>query len=589
MTPYQKLWNGMNFRSKMIISYFVIALIPLLLFSVVIGSVLVSDARQTAYLHTSQVVNQVSESLDVYIASVEKLIDYVIVAQSHTENQAEPQNATEAMLEDLLRASSEIAGIMIAYDDDSCVGSGMSRTSRDLFADEQWYHLAKQRSGSLGIISTAVGRNVVTNVNYSADTIFSLVKSFPATPQHKGGVVLFDIRHDSIEQLISRVSIGEDGFLYVVDEGDAIVYAPLNPIVLRIDDQSITEQANTDTTVEIQGMLYSVSNVQSSYTGWRCIGVLPNTEFSNSSKRIVSVLICTILSSILLVTFVALRTASSVIKPISELRGLMSVVEKGDFSVRYQGDCNDEIGMLGNNFNHMLEKIDELIQQLYIEKQSKLEAQLKNLQEQIKPHFLYNTLDTISWMARDHEAMDVVEVVDALTNMFRIGLSKGKDEISLREEKTHVANYLYIQKIRYQDKLRYEIDIPECYDTLIVPKLILQPLVENAIYHGIKLKRGGGVIRIVGRQTGSIFELCVCDNGAGIAPTRLQLLQEQLQTPGNVQNKVGFGLFYVAERIKLCYGAEYGVNIDSVEGVETTVTIHLPLKTPHGGELRCMK
>ena len=189
MTPYQKLWNGMNFRSKMIISYFVIALIPLLLFSVVIGSVLVSDARQTAYLHTSQVVNQVSESLDVYIANVEKLIDYVIVAQSHTENQAEPQNATEAMLEDLLRASSEIAGIMIAYDDDSCVGSGMSRTSRDLFADEQWYHLAKQRSGSLGIISTAVGRNVVTNVNYSADTIFSLVKSFPATPQHKGGVV----------------------------------------------------------------------------------------------------------------------------------------------------------------------------------------------------------------------------------------------------------------------------------------------------------------------------------------------------------------------------------------------------------------
>ena len=579
MAGHCGLWRRMKFQDKMILSYFVIALIPLLLCSVVIGSVLVSDTKKTAYLHTSQVVNQVSESLDVYIGSVEKLIDYVILTQDSLAPET-PAGAemTQNLLTDLMDSSAEIAGITIAYADDSCIGSGMRRTSRDLFAGEKWYRIAEDQNGALGVISTAVGRNIVTNINYSADTIFSLVKSFPATQQHEAGVVLFDIRHDVIEQLSSRISIGEEGFFFVVDQKGDIVYTPANPIVLRIDKQSSTAKSGTVDTLEIDGQEYSISNVRSSYTGWRCVGVLPNTEFSSSTQRVTLVLALTILTSILLVTFGALWTASSVTKPISELRGLMSAVEKGDFSVRYQGNSEDEIGKLGKNFNHMLEKIDELIQQLYIEKQSKLEAQLKNLQEQIKPHFLYNTLDTISWMARDHDAMDVVDLVDALTNMFRIGLSKGKDYITLREEKTHVTNYLYIQKIRYQDKLRYEIDIPEDYDSLIVPKLILQPLVENAIYHGIKLKRGGGTIRIVGRPVENAFELCVCDDGAGVDSERLALLREQLASPGDVQNKVGFGLFYIAERIMLCYGSEYGVTIDSIKNVETSVTIRLPLQ-----------
>ncbi len=163
--------------------------------------------------------------------------------------------------------------------------------------------------------------------------------------------------------------------------------------------------------------------------------------------------------------------------------------------------------MLGTSFNHMVEKIDDLIKELYVEKQIRLEMQLKSLQEQIKPHFLYNTLDTISWLARAHDAMDVVQLIDALTNMFRVGLSSGQDHIPLKEEKRHVVNYLYIQKVRYGERLRYEIAIPEEYEEAIVPKLILQPLVENAIYHGVKRKRSGGTIQVGARAEGEMLYL----------------------------------------------------------------------------------
>ena len=161
------------------------------------------------------------------------------------------------------------------------------------------------------------------------------------------------------------------------------------------------------------------------------------------------------------------------------------------------------------------------IKELYVEKQIRLEMQLKSLQEQIKPHFLYNTLDTISWLARAHDAMDVVQLIDALTNMFRVGLSSGQDHIPLKEEKRHVVNYLYIQKVRYGERLRYEIAIPEGYEEAVVPKLILQPLVENAIYHGVKRKRSGGTIYVSARAEGQTLYLTVRDDGAGIPAGRL--------------------------------------------------------------------
>lgn len=579
MKRIEEKFGNLKFRDKLTFSTLMAALIPLLLFSMVVGMIVIQEVNRKSRQLTLQMVTQTSESLDVYIGTIEKLMD-VVISEGDRIPADDPEQA--ARIQDLttsiLQAYPEIAGITIAYPDDSYFGNGMTRISRDLFADEYWYRYAAEQNGRLGIIGSVVGRNVVNNLNESSDSVFSLVKSFSAEGAGNGqGVVLFDIRHNIIENSIERVSIGEEGLLYVVDDND-VVYTPASDVVYRIDKECYQKEGADGGEIRINGEDYFVVNCYSSYSGWRTIGVVPEREFYAGMHSIYQIFAVCVLICILLVTFASLTVSATVTGPVLRLCSFMEKVEAGDFSVRFNTKYKDEIGTLGTSFNHMIEKINELINELYVEKQNRLEAQLKSLQEQIKPHFLYNTLDTISWLARAHDAMDVVQLIDALTNMFRVGLSSGHDYITLREEKRHVVNYLYIQKVRYGERLKYEIGIPEEYDDIIVPKLILQPLVENAIYHGIKMKRGGGTISVTARSDGQKLYLTVRDDGVGIPADRLLDIQSWLDAPEKRGEDVGFGLAYMEERIELSYGAGHGITIDSQEGEFTEIVVCLPFQ-----------
>lgn len=187
----------------------------------------------------------------------------------------------------------------------------------------------------------------------------------------------------------------------------------------------------------------------------------------------------------------------------------MRKVQNGDLNVRFDNQYHDEIGQVGNGFNNMLEEIRNLIELVYKEQQGKRESEIKILQAQIKPHFLYNTLDAIQWMAHERGATDLVEMIDALTHFFRIGLSKGKETLTVSDEIAHVRSYLIIQKIRYEEKLEYEIECEDGLDHLLVLKLTLQPLVENAIYHGIKARRGVGKVSVKSKLYGDALLQCL--------------------------------------------------------------------------------
>jgi two-component system sensor histidine kinase YesM len=266
----------------------------------------------------------------------------------------------------------------------------------------------------------------------------------------------------------------------------------------------------------------------------------------------------------------------------------MRRAEAGDFDIQFKSGNQDEIGQLGRSFNNMIIEIRKLIDQVYEEQKKKREAELKILQAQIKPHFLYNTLDTIQWMAKERKADDVAVMIIALTNLFRIGLSKGKETISVSEEIEHIKSYLFIQKARYENKLKYEIVVdPEVMQEIVI-KLTLQPLVENAIYHGIKERRGEGNIKIEVRKIDDKLCLCVMDNGAGIPADKLIKLQSVLS--GTNVNKAeedlpGFGLFNVHERIRLAYGERYGVQIYSVLGEGTKVEVWYPIRKGEGNHV----
>lgn len=272
----------------------------------------------------------------------------------------------------------------------------------------------------------------------------------------------------------------------------------------------------------------------------------------------------------------SITISNSVSKPITNLCQTTDQVSKGDFSIRADISSGDEVATLAGSFNSMIEKIGELVEDIKIEQLNLRATELKLLQAQINPHFLYNTLDTIIWLAEDKQTAQVVSMVSSLSDFFRTTLSDGRDYITLREEEAHIRSYLEIQQFRYRDILDYEIHIPEELYQYKVLKLTLQPLVENALYHGIKNKRGMGHIYVDAKVENHILTLAVEDNGIGMEKEALYALRKRVKKETVADKKGGFGLSNVDERIRLNYGAGYGLFFESIYGEGTTVTAVFP-------------
>lgn len=277
--------------------------------------------------------------------------------------------------------------------------------------------------------------------------------------------------------------------------------------------------------------------------------------------------------------------SASIYLPIKKLQDLTTTITKNDLQALVSSENIDEITELGLSFNIMIGKIRELLDAKVREQENLKKAELKSLQAQINPHFLYNTLDTIVWMAEANKRKQVIEIVHALSSFFRIALSKGMDWIPIRQEVEHVRSYLQIQKIRYRDILDYKIEVDERILDGTILKLTLQPLAENALYHGIKNKRNGGTITVRAKQESpgtAILE--VEDDGVGLTPYKLNQVRSALNggLDESASKDGGFGLENVNKRIKLYYGSEYGISVDSQYGTGTKVTMKIPLQVPAG-------
>lgn len=275
------------------------------------------------------------------------------------------------------------------------------------------------------------------------------------------------------------------------------------------------------------------------------------------------------------------KITQDITQPIQRLCEVTRQAGKGDFAVRASEDSNNELSVLGSSFNRMVEEIGKLVEDIRVEQLNLRATELKLLQAQINPHFLYNTLDTIVWLAEAGKKEEVVWMVSALSNFFRTTLSKGRDYITVGEEESHIRSYLEIQQFRYRDILQYEVRIPEQIGGFMILKLTLQPLVENALYHGIKNKRGMGHIRVTGELDGEKLVFRVWDDGIGMSPERLEQVRRMVRGEDQSEDRSsGFGLFNVWQRLQLNYGEGYGLEIDSVYGewTESRVTIPTVIK-----------
>ena len=265
------------------------------------------------------------------------------------------------------------------------------------------------------------------------------------------------------------------------------------------------------------------------------------------------------------------RLTDGIIQPVNIMLDKVKKVGRGKFDMIPIEAEIEEIEELDEGINKMARKISILLENVRQEKEMQHLTELQLIQAQVNPHFLYNTLDTIVWLIEGGMTDDAVEMISSLSIFFRTSLSKGKDIIPLSEEERHTLSYLEIQQYRYRDILEFEINIPKELSGIPVPKLSIQPLAENALYHGIKNRRGKGKILIEGREEEDALVLTVSDNGQGMTPERLHEVQEAIRTG----KRAGFGLAAVAERIALYYGPGYGMKIFSEEGKGTTVEIRL--------------
>lgn len=399
------------------------------------------------------------------------------------------------------------------------------------------------------------------------------------------GVVMVDVE-------VSRFQDNYDAQL--VREGKILLLNENNQILLdstsadaRLSNGVMTEllkhtdfsDPSSTQTIDILGEKYFVSHKSSDINGWKTIGIIPFSEISKDASGIALTVALLIGISCVAAVFFAVRASGSISQPIQKMRDTMKQVQRGDLHVRATVEDHDEVGQLALSFNNMIDQINVLMQQQK-EQQTKLrKAEQRALQAQINPHFLYNTLESISWMARAKNIEQLDETIEALTTLFRISLSRGKDLITLGEELRHAHSYLRIQQIRYQKKMSYSIDVPDSLCKFRIMKMTLQPLVENAIYHGIKEKREKGFISIVGTEEEDCLILKVSDTGKGMDEQRLQDLNQAIREDKELagKNAAGsYGVINVQRRIQIYFGEQYGLQYESEFMEGTTVTIRLP-------------
>lgn len=393
------------------------------------------------------------------------------------------------------------------------------------------------------------------------------------------GVMVIELDPD----MFSNLLLGNQGlfqyqYLFIVDQKGQVVCS--NPKVnngwqKEIDDRF--ERGIRRFQLTWNGKDYYVCGQYNGITGWKSYsaiplkGLFPQAEDLNNAIWMV-VIISTL--GIAAVTAVLVYTMASPIKLLSKA---MAQVQKGDFAVRVPNKRKDEIGELTESFNYMLEEINTLIRQVYQEKIAQKNAEVQALQAQINPHFLYNTLDSINWMLIDREENDISDIIISLGSLMRYSIEDENAFVPLGRELEYVLCYLKIQKNRLEDKLEYQISADESLEAYMVPRLILQPVVENAITHGIEPGRQRGNIRIAAEDYGEEILISVEDDGIGMTQDQLEHLRDE-NPDVEKEGHTGIGIRNVDRRLRLHYGDRYGLMIESIHGKGTIVRLRIPKK-----------
>ena len=579
-----------SIRTSIIFSFTLLIVFSLMIFLLLSLRFTRETVLENSTEYTSQLIGQVNNDIDSYIDHMENISfivagnsdvrDYLFLQELSGEREMELRERIAGVFKTITDTRSDIANIGLLPQNREClINRGSAKLNPFIEVSElSWYQEAVAAGGN-----TVVSSSHVQNAIYgSYDWVVTLSCNIAGgEKQETGGVFFVDLNYSAISDLCERLSLGNRGYIYILDRNGGIVYHPQQQLIYSgMKQELISEvmESGDSSFLTEDGRLYTIS--RSEQTGWIVVGVSMVSELMRRADEARKIYLLIALALFMAALALAYLLSDEITKPVKSLEKSMKEVEKGNFAPAVMEVREEnEIGHLRRNFNMMTEEIRKLMEQRDQEQQIKRKSELKALQAQINPHFLYNTLDSIIWMAEWGKNQEVVRMTSSLAKLLRRSISNEQEAVTVAEEVEYTETYLTIQKMRYKDKLEYEILVdPEILQERVI-KLILQPLVENAIYHGIKYKEGKGLIRIRGFRQDERMILQVQDDGKGMEPETLAHIFEK-HTRDTRSN--GVGLNNVNERIQLYYGDDYGISFRSSPGEGTEATITLPFGREEG-------
>lgn len=526
--------------------------------------------RQTTEQNTRKTIQQSGQFITSYLQKVkqttsslaenEKIKTY---AQTPSQENAEQLRQLFATI---LKTDSDLVSAILVTKDGNLISTDPELTMK-ISADmmkEKWYQDAIHK-GAMPILTPA--RRTISHTT-GEKWVISIMQEVVDKDGKNLGVVRLDIGYKTLEAYLDQLQLGKEGFTFIVDANHDFVYHPKKAVYSSHVEMKAMALYLSVKNGYVKSKQAYVSQYQIPNSGWTLIGVSSMEQLHAVQTQILWSFIGTGLFALgvcLIGIWFVLRLW---IKPLRDLQATILKVGSGHSDLRANETGSPELVDLARQFNIMLDRIDQLMIAVKEEEQNVRKYELQALSSQINPHFLYNTLDTIVWMAEFNDSKRVVEVTKSLAKYFRLALNQGHEQISLKDEIDHVRQYLFIQKQRYGEKSQYEIKELKQYDDYKIPKLILQPLVENAIYHGIKEMNRQGMIRVSVSENDTQLIVSIYDNGRGFVASET--------TNATLVRLGGVGLKNVDQRLQLQFGKSYHMEIKSEENTYTEIRLYFP-------------
>ena len=578
-------------KFKSIQSVIFAVLSVLLLGAVIIITVIsLSYTRQSVFenssLYTQTIIQQMNQNIDSYIDYMENT-SYLVSSNEDVQkylfgDTADPEARDRILsqFETILDSRSDILNLgIIAENGRMLINNGQRLTNQDLdIHSQEWYTNALEGRESVYLTSSHV-QHIISGERPWVITLSRGIRNKEmGTGQEKEGVFFIDLNYNAISELCDQSMVGNQGYAFIVDADGNIVYHPQQQQLyneLQTENIDLVMNAGSDIVTWGDGInkkMYSIS--RSEKTGWTVVDCVRVEELLRRSNEAQSIYVLVAMGLMAVALFFSRFVAKSITLPIQRLCDSMERVQEGDFSVSdIVVDSENEIGSLTKSFNVMTQRIHELMAQNIREQEAKRKSELKALQSQINPHFLYNTLDSIIWMAEGKKNEEVVLMTASLARLLRQSISNEDELVSIGQEIEYARGYLTIQKMRYKDKLEFRIEVEPSILNIRLIKLVLQPVIENAIYHGLKYKESRGLLLVKGFMKNGNAVLQVIDDGVGMDQETLDHIYERHKVD---YHSNGVGIYNVQKRLQLYYGNEYGIVYESKPGEGTTATITIP-------------